>query len=76
MSQNLDARLVWFKGACAANWGQISGFLSEASSSSIILSERTVTALASLRGSIGSPEPSLVAYVITTISTWADSLLN
>ena len=34
---------------------------------------RTVKALARLRGCAGSPEPSLVAYVISTIISWAGS---
>ena len=34
---------------------------------------RTAKALASLRGCAGSPEPSLVAYVISTIISWAGS---
>ena len=34
---------------------------------------RTVKALVRLRGCAGSPEPSLVAYVISTIITWAGS---
>ena len=37
---------------------------------------RTAKALARLRGCTGLPEPSLVAYVITTIITWAGSLSN
>ena len=32
---------------------------------------RTATALAKLRGCAGSPEPLLVAYVISTIISWA-----
>ena len=35
--------------------------------------ERTAKALARLRGCAGSPEPSLVAYVISTIISWAGS---
>ena len=34
---------------------------------------RTAMALARLRGCAGSPEPSLVAYVISTIISWAGS---
>ena len=34
---------------------------------------RTVKALARLRGCAGSPEPSLVAYEISTIISWAGS---
>ena len=34
---------------------------------------RTVKALARLRGCAGSPEPSLVAFVISTIISWASS---
>ena len=34
---------------------------------------RTAKALARLRGCTGSPEPSLVAYVISTIISWAGS---
>ena len=34
---------------------------------------RTAKALARLRGCAGSPEPSLVAYVISTIISWAAS---
>ena len=34
---------------------------------------RTAKALARLRGCVGSPEPSLVAYVISTIISWAGS---
>ena len=34
---------------------------------------RTATALARLRGCAGSPEPSLVAYVLNTIISWAAS---
>ena len=34
---------------------------------------RTAKALASLHGCAGSPEPSLVAYVISTIISWAGS---
>ena len=34
---------------------------------------RTAMALARLRGCAGLPEPSLVAYVIITIISWADS---
>ena len=37
---------------------------------------RTVKALARLRGCAGSPEPSLVAYVINTIISWAGSNIN
>ena len=37
---------------------------------------RTANALARLRGCAGSPEPSLVAYVISTIISWAGSLGN
>ena len=36
---------------------------------------RTAKALARLRGCAGSPEPSLVAYVISTIISWAGSFL-
>ena len=35
---------------------------------------RTAKALARLRGCAGSPEPSLVAYVISTIISWAGSV--
>ena len=35
--------------------------------------EQTAKALARLRGCAGSPEPSLVAYVISTIISWAGS---
>ena len=35
----------------------------------------TAKALARLRGCAGSPEPSLVAFVISTIISWAGSLL-
>ena len=37
---------------------------------------RTAKALASLRGCAGSPEPSLVAYPISTIISWAGSNLE
>ena len=37
---------------------------------------RTAKALASLRGCAGSPEPLLVAYVISTIISWAGSNEN
>ena len=36
---------------------------------------RTAKALARLRGYAGSPEPSLVAYVISTIISWAGSIM-
>ena len=36
---------------------------------------QTVKALARLRGCAGSPEPSLVAYVISTIISWAWSIV-
>ena len=36
---------------------------------------RTAKALARLRACAGSPEPSLVAYVISTIISWAGSLI-
>ena len=39
-----------------------------------ILCVRTVKALVRLRGCASSPEPSLVAYVISTIISWAGSL--
>ena len=38
-----------------------------------ILCGRTAKALARLRACTGSPEPSLVAYVISTFLTWAGS---
>ena len=44
------------------------------SSISIFLSVRTAKALARLCGCVGSPEPSLVAYAISTIISWAGSL--
>ena len=37
---------------------------------------RTAKALARLRACAGSPEPSLVAYVISTMISWADSIAN
>ena len=37
---------------------------------------RTAKSLARLRGCVGSPEPSLVAYVISTIISWAGSSLT
>ena len=37
---------------------------------------RTAKALVRLRGCTGSPEPSLVAYVISTIISWAGSNFN
>ena len=37
---------------------------------------RTMKALARLRGCAGSPEPSLVAYMISTIISWAGSITN
>ena len=37
---------------------------------------RTAKALARLRGCAGSPEPSLVAYVISAIISWTGSNLN
>ena len=37
---------------------------------------RTAKALARLRGCVGSPEPSLVAHVISTIISWAGSFDN
>ena len=37
---------------------------------------RTAKALARLRSCIGSPEPSLVAYVISTIISWAGSFIT
>ena len=37
---------------------------------------RTVKALARLRGCAGSPEPSLVAYVISTKISWAGSIIT
>ena len=37
---------------------------------------RTAKALARLPGCAGSPEPSLVAYVITTIISWAGSTID
>ena len=37
---------------------------------------RIAKALARLRGCAGSPEPSLVAYVISTIISWAGSLIK
>ena len=36
---------------------------------------RTAKALARLRACAGSPEPSLVAFAISTIISWADSLI-
>ena len=36
---------------------------------------QTAKALARLRGCAGSPEPSLVAYVISTIISWASSII-
>ena len=39
------------------------------------LCERTAKALARLRGCAGSPDPSLVAYVISTIISWAGSFI-
>ena len=36
---------------------------------------RTAKALVSLRGCAGSPEPSLVAYVISTIISWAGCIM-
>ena len=38
-------------------------------------SVRTAKALARLRGCAGSPEPSLVAYAISTIISWAGSFV-
>ena len=37
---------------------------------------RTARALVRLSGCAGSPEPSLVAYVISTITSWAGSFIN
>ena len=46
---------------------------SDSSSMSILPCVRTAKALVRLRGCAGSPEPSLVAYVISTIISWAGS---
>ena len=55
----------FFKVACAAiQWGWMSDFLSDTSTTSCM---RIAKALARLRGCAGSPEPSLVTYVISTI---------
>ena len=40
------------------------------------LCEQTAKALARLRGCASSPEPSLVAYVISTIILWVSSIIN
>ena len=64
----------FFKRACTAiQWGQISDFWSDLSSTSIlhVCEERR---LWRLRGCAGSHEPSLVAYVISTIISWAGSI--
>ena len=37
---------------------------------------RTVKALVRLHGCAGSPEPSLVAYVISTVISWAGSIIS
>ena len=50
----------------------MSDFWSDPSSTSI-LCVRTAKALARLRRCAGSPEPSLVAYLISTIISWAGS---
>ena len=61
----------FFKRAYAATqWGQRSDFWSDPSSTSILdvsLCVQTARALARLRACAGSPEPSLVAYVVSTI---------
>ena len=63
----------FFKHACAAiQWGYISDFWSNPSSTSILY-VRTVMALVKLYGCAGSPEPSLVACVISTIISCAGS---
>ena len=43
---------------------------------SYTLCVRTVKALTRLRGWAGSPEPSLLAYVISTVVWWAGSILS
>ena len=59
----------FFKRACAANqWGWMSDFVYFHTSY-----VRTAKVLARLRGCAGSPEPSLVACVISTIISWTDS---
>ena len=52
----------------------MSDFWSDSSSTSI-LCVRTAKALVRLRGCAGSPEPSLVAYVISAITSWAGSFI-
>ena len=57
----------FFKRACPAiQWGKMSDFWSDPSSTSVHY-------VARLCGNAGSPEPSLVAYVISTIISWAGS---
>ena len=61
----------FLKCACAAiQWGKMSDFLLDPSSTSI-LHVRPAKALARLHKCAGLPEPSLVAFVISTIISWA-----
>ena len=60
---------LFFKRAYAAiQWGQRSDFHT--------LCVRIAKALVRLRGCAGSLEPSLFAYVISTVFTWAGSLMK
>ena len=64
----------FFKRACAAiQWGLDVWFLVGPFIYFHTSSVRTAKALARLRGRTGSPEPSLVAYVLSTIISWAGS---
>ena len=65
---------VNLKRACTAiQWGYMSDFRSDPSST---LCVRTAKALARLRRCAVSPEPSLFAYAISTIISWAGSNWN
>ena len=64
----------FFKRACATiQWGQTSDFFIGPFVYFHTTRVQIVKALARLRKCAGSPEPSLVAYVIRTIISWAGS---
>ena len=64
----------FLKRACAAiQWGSMSDFWTDSFVDFHSSSVRTAKALARLRGCAGSPEPSLVAYTISTIISWVGS---
>ena len=63
----------FFKRACAAiQWGKMSDFWLDSSSTSIlhVCKQQRLWRVCECAG---SPEPSLIAYVISTIITWAGS---